>query len=154
MNMNLVIGQGMGPAKFGMSEEEIIGLFGKADEREVEDYGDGKTLTLFYDNMLTDFTFDLDEDEDGNEVFKLSSLLCSNPDCTLDNKIHFGDSEDQVIKYTRSLKAADPQVEVDQETNERILYFDDLCMVAIFDHEGLAMLQIDYWDDADEEPED
>lgn len=154
MNMNIVIGQGIGPARFGMTEQEIISLFGEPDEREIEDFGDGKRLTLFYDTMLTDFTFDLDEDEEGREAYKLSSLLCSNPESTLDSKIHFGDSEEQLYKYAKSLKAADPEIEIDQETNERMLYYDDLCMVAIFDNEGLAMLQIDYWDDADEEPED
>ncbi len=151
MNMNLVIGQGIGPAKFGATEEEIIDLFGNPDDREVEDYGNGKTLTLFYDTMMTDFTFDLDEDEDGNEVYKLSSLLCVNPDYTLDNKIHFGDSEESFVKYTRNLKAADPQIEVDAETKERFLYFDDLSLMAIFDSEGLSTLQLGYWDDEDEE---
>ncbi|MCQ2253322.1 MAG: hypothetical protein MJZ61_07720 [Bacteroidales bacterium] len=149
--MNLVIGQGIGPAKFGMTEEEIIDLFGKPDDKEVEDYGDGKTLTLFYDTMMTDFSFDTDEDENGNEVFRLSSILCVNPDYTLDNKIHFGDSEEAFVKYTRNMKAADPQIEVDQETKERILYLDDLSLMAIFDDEGLSTIQIGYWDDEDED---
>lgn len=150
--MNMVIGQGIGPAKFGMTEEEIIDLFGKADDREIENYDDdGKTLTLYYDTMETDFSFDLDEDEDGNEVFKLSSILCTNPEYTLDNKIHFGDSEEQFVKYTRNMKAGDPEVEIDKETKERILLFDDLCLMAIFDDEGLSAVQIGYWDDEDEE---
>ena len=45
----IVIGQGVGPAKFGMTEEEIIDLFGKPDEREEENYDDNpddKTPTL------------------------------------------------------------------------------------------------------------
>lgn len=151
MNMNLVIGQGIGPAKFGMMEEEIIDLFGNPDDRETEDYGEGKTLTLFYDTMMTDFSFDLDEDDNGNEVYKLSSILCVNPDYTLDNKIHFGDSEQTFIKYTHNMKAADPQVEIDNETKERILYFDDLALMAIFDDEGLSTIQIGYWDDEDED---
>lgn len=151
MNMNLVIGQGIGPAKFGMTEEEIIDLFGQPDDREEEDYGDGKTLTLFYDTMMTDFSFDIDEDEDGNDLYRLSSILCVNPDYTLDNKIKFGDSEEQLIKYTHNLKAADPQIEVDQDTKERILFFDDLSLMAIFDSEGLSTLQIGFWDDEDEE---
>lgn len=150
--MNLVIGQGIGPAKFGMTEEEIIDLFGKPDEREEEKLEEGvKESTLFYDTMMTDFTFENDEDEDGNEVFRLSSILCMNPDYTLDSKIHFGDSEAQFIKYTHNLKAADPQVETDPETKERILYFDDLSLMAIFDDEGLSTIQMGYWDDEDEE---
>ena len=112
---NIVIGQGVGPAKFGMTEEEIIDLFGKADEREVENYDDNpddKTLTLYYDTLMTDFSFDLDEDEDGNDVFKLSSILCTNPEFTLDNKIKFGDSEETLLKYTRNLKAADVDISI------------------------------------------
>ncbi len=151
MKMNLVIGQGIGPAKFLMTEEEIVDLFGNPDDREVEDYGDGKTLTLFYDTMMTDFSFELDEDENGNELYKLSSILCVNPEYTLDNKIKFGDSEEQFIKYTHNLKAADPQVEIDQETKERILYFDDLSLMAIFDDEGLSTIQIGYWEEEDED---
>lgn len=150
----LVIGQGFGPAKFGMTEDEIIDLFGKPDEREEEPYGDDpddKTLTLYYDTLMTDFSFDLDEDEDGNDVFKLSSILCTNPEYNLDNKIKFGDSEETVLKYTRNLKAADPTVEVDKETKERILMFDDLSLMAIFDEEGLSAIQIGYWDDEDTE---
>ena len=153
---NIVIGQGVGPAKFGMTEEEIIDLFGKADEREVENYDDNpddKTLTLYYDTLMTDFSFDLDEDEDGNDVFKLSSILCTNPEFTLDNKIKFGDSEETLLKYTRNLKAADPEVEVDKETKERILMFDDLSLMAIFGSEGLSAIQIGYWDDADDSDE-
>ena len=152
----LVIGQGFGPAKFGMTEDEIIDLFGKPDEREEEPYGDDpddKTLTLYYDTLMTDFSFDLDEDEEGNDVFKLSSILCTNPEYNLDNKIKFGDSEETVLKYTRNLKAADPTVEVDKETNERILIFDDLSLMAIFDSEGLSAIQIGYWDDADDSDE-
>ncbi len=150
----LVIGQGFGPAKFGMTEDEIIDLFGKPDEREEEPYGDDpddKTLTLYYDTLMTDFSFDLDEDEDGNNVFKLSSILCTNPEYNLDNKIKFGDSEETVLKYTHNLKAADPTVEVDKETQERILMFDDLSLMAIFDSEGLSAIQIGYWDDEDTE---
>ena len=150
----LVIGQGFGPAKFGMTEDEIIDLFGKADEREVENYDDNpddKTLTLYYDTLMTDFSFDLDEDEDGNDVFKLSSILCTNPEFTLDNKIKFGDSEETLLKYTRNLKAADPEVEIDKDTKERILFFDDLSLTAIFDSEGLSAIQIGYWDDEDTE---
>lgn len=151
---NIVIGQGVGPAKFGMTEAEIIDLFGKADEREVENYDDNpddKTLTLYYDTLMTDFSFDLDEDEDGNDVFKLSSILCTNPEFTLDNKIKFGDSEETLLKYTHNLKAADPEIEVDKETKERILMFDDLSLMAIFDSEGLSAIQIGYWDDEDTE---
>ena len=150
----LVIGQGFGPAKFGMTEDEIIDLFGKPDEREEEPYGDDpddKTLTLYYDTMMTDFSFDLDEDEEGNDVFKLSSILCTNPEYNLDNKIKFGDSEETVLKYTRNLKAADPVVEIDKETKERILMFDDLSLMAIFDSEGLSAIQIGYWDEEDTE---
>lgn len=150
----LVIGQGFGPAKFGMTEDEIIDLFGKPDEREEEPYGDDpddKTLTLYYDTLMTDFSFDLDEDEEGNDVFKLSSILCTNPEYNLDNKIKFGNSEETVLKYTRNLKAADPTVEVDKETKERILMFDDLSLMAIFDSEGLSAIQIGYWDEEDTE---
>ena len=62
----LVIGQGFGPARFGMTEEEITDLFGKPDEREQETFEgeDTPTLTLYYDTLQTDFSFDLDEDED------------------------------------------------------------------------------------------
>ena len=150
----LVIGQGYGPARFGMTEEEIIGLFGKPDEREVEAYDedpDDKILTLYYDAMMTDFSFDLGEDEDGNDVFKLSSVLCTNPELNLDNKIKYGDSEETLLKYTHNLKAADPTVEVDKDTQERILMFDDLSLMAIFDSEGLSAIQIGYWDDEDTE---
>ena len=148
----LVIGQGFGPAKFGMTEDEILDLFGKHDEREEESYSDDpddKTLTLYYDTLMTDFSFDLDEDEDGNDVYKLSSILCTNPNYNLDNKIKFGDSEETLLKYTRNLKAADPEVEIDKETKERILTFDDLSLMAIFDSEGLSAIQIGYWDDED-----
>lgn len=148
----MVIGQGVGPAKFGMTEEEIIGLFGNPDEREEESYDedpDLKTLTLYYDAMMTDFSFDIGEDEDGNDVYKLSSILCTSPDLKLDNKIKFGDSEETLLKYTRNLKAADPTVEVDKDTNERILMFDDLSLMAIFDDNGLSAVQIGYWDDED-----
>ena len=151
---NIVIGQGVGPAKFGMTEEEILDLFGKPDEREEEAYDEDpeyKTLTLYYDKLMTDFSFDLDEDEEGNDVFKLSSILCTNPEYTLDNKIKFGDSEETLLKYTHNLKAADPTVEVDKETKERILMFDDLSLMAIFDSEGLSAIQIGYWDDEDTE---
>jgi len=146
----IVIGQGVGPAKFGMTEEEIIDLFGKPDEREEEAYDDDpddKTLTLYYDELMTDFSFDLDEDEEGNDVFKLSSILCTNPEYTLDNKIKFGDSEETLLKYTHNLKAADPEVEIDKDTKERILFFDDLSLTAIFDNDGLSAIQIGYWED-------
>ena len=153
---NIVIGQGVGPARFGMTEQEILDLFGKPDEREEESYDDDpdlKTLTLYYDTLMTDFSFDLDEDEDGNDVYKLTTILCTNPEYTLDNKIKFGDTEESLLKYIHNLKAADPEVEVDKETKERILMFDDLNMMAIFDTDGLSAIQIGYWDDAEDTDE-
>jgi len=151
---NLVIGQGLGPIKFGMTRNEIIELIGKPDEEETEENGDDKILTMFYDNILTDFTLELFEgdDENGEDVYRLTSLLCTNPEYTLDNKIHFGDTEQQFVKYTKSLKAADADIQVDQDTKERFLYYDDLGLMAIFDEEGLSTIQLEYWDD--DEPEE
>ncbi len=151
---NLVIGQGIGPIKFGMTRDEIIEIIGKPDEEEKDNNGEDEILTMFYDKILTDFTLELFEgdDENGKDVFRLTSLLCSNPDYTLDNKIHFGDTEEQFVKYTKSLKAADADIQTDQETKERFLYYDDLGLMAIFDKEGLASIQLEYWDD--EEPEE
>lgn len=150
----IVIGQGVGPAKFGMSEEEIIDLFGEPDEREEESYDedpDDKTLTLYYDKLMTDFSFDLDEDEDGNDMYKLSSILCTNPEMTIDNKIKYGDTEEALLKYTHNLKAAEPTVEIDEETKERMLMFDDLSLMAIFEDNELTTVQIGYWEEEDTE---
>ncbi|MCQ2973686.1 MAG: hypothetical protein MJ211_02610 [Bacteroidales bacterium] len=147
MNNNIIIGQGIGPARFGMSNNEIIEFFGKPNEIEKEQNGEINSITMFYDDLLTDFVCELDEDN----IYKLTSILVSNPDYVIDNKIHFGDSEEQLIKYTKSLKAENPQIEIDQAAKEKYLYFDDLNMLAIFDQEGLATIQIGMWDDEDED---
>ena len=144
--LNIIIGQGLGPLQFGATEEEITEIFGAPDETENDK--ESNTLTMFYDGIMTDFVLEPDEDDD---TFRLSSILTSNPDYSIDNKIHFGDSEEDLIKYTKTLKAEKPETETDNETNEKYLYFDDLNLVAIFDNEGLASVQISAWDEDDEE---
>ncbi len=147
-NLNLIIGQGIGPAEFGMTIEEITELFGEPDETD-NDTEDG-TTTLFYDDILTDFVFEKNEDDD---TLRLSSILTSNTDYAIDNKIHFGDSEEAVVKFAKTLKAAQPEIEVDDSTKERYLYFDDLNMVAIFSNGGLSSVQIGAWDESEESEE-
>ena len=144
---NIIIGQGIGPANFGMTEDEIIELFGKPDE--TDDDKDSHTKTYFYDNILCDFVF---EQNPETNTYTLVSALTTNPDYAIDNKIHLGDSEQDLIKYTKTLKAEPPEIETDESTHERYLYFDDLNMIAIFDNVGLATVQIGIWDE-DEESE-
>ena len=144
--INIIIGQGLGPLQFGATEEDITDQFGAPDETENDK--ESNTLTLFYDDIMTDFVLEPDEDD---ETYRLSSILTSNPDYSIDNKIKFGDSEEALIKYTKTLKAENPETETDTETNEKYLYFDDLNLVAIFDQEGLASVQISAWDEDDEE---
>ena len=145
-NLNIIIGQGLGPLQFGATEEEIKEIFGEPDETEKET--DSNTVTLFYDDIMTDFVLEPDEDD---ETYRLSSILTSNHDYSIDNKIKFGDKEEAFIKYAKTLKAEPPETETDPETNEKFLYFDDLNLVAIFDKEGLASVQISAWDEDEEE---
>lgn len=144
--LNIIIGQGLGPLQFGATEEDIKDIFGAPDETENDK--ESNTLTLFYDGIMTDFEL---EPEEEDETYRLSSILTSNPDYSIDNKIQFGDSEEALIKYAKTLKAENPETETDTETNEKYLYFDDLNLVAIFDQEGLASVQINAWDEDDEE---
>ncbi len=144
--LNIIIGQGLGPLQFGATEEDIKELFGEPDETENDN--EAHTITMFYDNIMTDFV--LEQDEDDN-TYSLTSILTSNPDYSIDNKIQFGDTEEALIKYAKTLKAEKPETETDTETNEKYLYFDDLNLVAIFDNEGLASVQISAWDEDDEE---
>ncbi|MBO7598379.1 MAG: hypothetical protein J6T70_15175 [Bacteroidales bacterium] len=144
--LNIIIGQGLGPLQFGATEEDIKDIFGAPDETENDK--ESNTLTLFYDGIMTDFVLEPDEED---ETYRLSSILTSNPDYSIDNKIQFGDSEEALIKYAKTLKAENPETETDTETNEKYLYFDDLNLVAIFDQEGLASVQISAWDEDDEE---
>ena len=144
--LNIIIGQGLGPLQFGATEEDIKDIFGAPDETENDK--ESNTMTLFYDGIMTDFVLEPDEED---ETYRLSSILTSNPDYSIDNKIQFGDSEEALIKYAKTLKAENPETETDTETNEKYLYFDDLNLVAIFDQEGLASVQISAWDEDDEE---
>ena len=145
---NLVIGQGIGPAKFLMSDSEIAGLFGKPDEQETFEEDGSKVLTYFYDSMMTDFTFE--ETEDGG--FVLTSLLCSNPDGTVENKIKMGATEEDFMKYAKSMKASEPEVQTDSDSGEKFLYYGDLGLMAVFTDGLLSAVQLEYWDE--EEPEE
>ena len=69
----LVIGQGFGPAKFGMTEDEILDLFGKPDEREEESYSDDpddKTSSQGYMGTPSEFW-------SGEEGVKLDTMKIS-----------------------------------------------------------------------------
>ena len=79
--LNIIIGQGLGPLQFGATEEEITEIFGAPDETENDK--ESNTLTMFYDGIMTDFVLEPDEDDD---TFRLSSILTSNPDYSIDNK--------------------------------------------------------------------
>ena len=113
--LNIIIGQGLGPLQFGATEEDIKELFGEPDETENDN--EAHTITMFYDNIMTDFV--LEQDEDDN-TYSLTSILTSNPDYSIDNKIQFGDTEEALIKYAKTLKAEKPETETDTETSEKV----------------------------------
>ncbi|MBQ9214447.1 MAG: hypothetical protein IJ150_10990 [Bacteroidales bacterium] len=144
---NLVIGQGIGPIKFLMTEDEVISIIGQPDSRECETEDGEQILTLFYDKIETDFVFE--KTLEGK--FALSSLLCTSEDFTLDNKINCGVSKEDFLKYTKSLKASDPEIEKDEKSNEEFLFFEDLGLLAIFTSEKLSGIQIEYWDEQEDE---
>ena len=144
-NYNLVIGQGIGPAKFLMPVYEITGLFGKPDEKEESEEDGDKIITLYYDKMQTDFVFD--ESDDG--TFVLTSLLCTNPALVLDNRIKYGATEEEFDKYGKSLKTAPPIVETDEETGEKFVCFEEFGLMGIFTDNLLTGIQLDYWEDED-----
>ena len=133
--------------------EELDKLYEILETNSIEIIDDMADVAL--DPVTFDAKGDKDygdsEDEDGKDVYKLSSILCTNPEFNLDNKVHFGDSEEKLIKYTNSLKAADPDIQIDPDTKERILDFDDLNLLVIIGDEGINAIEIGYWDDEDTE---
>ena len=144
---NLVIGQGIGPAKFLMQEDEITALFGKPDESETSEENGEKILTLYYDKMQTDFIFE--EADDGR--FLLTSFLCTNPNLVLDNKIKFGATEEEFSKYAKALKTEASDIQTDPDTNEKFVFYEDLGLMVIFTEGKLSAVQLEYWEDEDTE---
>jgi len=94
--MKIELGVGVGPVKYGMTEEEVISIFGhpdKIEEKEyVDDDGDWYRELIYLERAIS-FTFNKNDD------YKLGTIDVSGPGYTLFGKDLFNLPIEQVKKF-------------------------------------------------------
>ncbi len=141
----LVLGQGIGQAKFGISEKDLISLFGKPDNRETDIEDGEEILSLDYDNIFATFClekFDTDE-------FILSTIIVENPEISIENKFSIGDNEETVRKAMKTFKCEEPEKEIEDE-NKFNLYYEDVSLVLFFENNQLVSISASFFIDEDD----
>lgn len=139
MDKRIIIGQGVGKIKFGMTQAQVESVMGKPDEVEEFTHDDeGKCVTLYYDDAGIDFAFESEDD------FKLSHLSVSDEDFNIENKLHVGMTLDDSIAVSKELGFGEFSVE---ETNDGVskvtLYeFDEKSLNLWFSQKVLVEMQV------------
>lgn len=141
----LILGQGIGPAKFGITEQELISAFGEPDNRE-SDIEDGEEIhSLDYDNIFATFCFEKFDTDD----FLLSTIIVENPEISIENKFTIGDNEETVRKAMKTFKCEEPELEKEDEGRFN-LYYEDVSLVLFFENNTLVSISASFFIDEDD----
>jgi len=98
MKTTIVPGVGFGDLKFGMSEEEVVGLLGKPDEIEVQEMDDDESINIYYyDNIGISMSFD------SMEEFRLVEFAFDDSRFVLENELFPGMTKELFLKHAEEL---------------------------------------------------
>jgi hypothetical protein len=147
-NYNIIPGKGVGNILLGMKMDDVEKILGKPDDKEVIEYDDGeKSCTLYYNDLMADFTFESDDD------YRLSFISVENEEFNIAGKIKVGLSKDEVIKICKSLNYSEPELENmsnEDIADQELLSYDKENLNFWFTDNTLDEIQIGpFWQDED-----
>jgi hypothetical protein len=149
--MNIVPGIGIGPIKYGISEEELISIMGNPDRIDEEEYLEGNGdwhRVLWYSPRNIHFTFDKEDD------YRLGTITVMGSGYPLLGKEIFGLPLDLVKKFvakaTREIAKLEDWTWNEEEAHE-CLQHDGLGILLWFDSGNLSEIQCSYLFEQDNE---
>jgi len=148
--MDIQIGIGIGPIRFGQEEESVTGHLGLPESREYIEFedalGDGTKVLGYYGDGLV-FNFDSDDD------FRLSTIAIREPGHTLFDTDLFGLSKLQVLTHLAGHIDEEPQEEIhaeDDAPDYLLVEYMDQSLFLWFDADTLVEIEIGYRFEEDE----
>lgn len=149
--MNIEPGIGVGPVKFGMTEDELVELLGEPSIIEQEEYIEDKGgwhRVLHYPHLHLNFTFDK---EDG---YRLGTITIEGPNVLLFDKDLFGLPKAIVISFIAGVSievASEEDFTLDEEHTLECLDYDDLGILFWFESGNLSKIECSYLFESDNE---
>jgi len=110
-NKNLIIGQGFACLEFGSSVKKTKEIFGEPSEENDEEEDGLVIKTLTYDDILTDFCFQKNLE---NNQYVLVEIISENPDFQLENGIKLGMTKQEINSKIKGF-LTEPLEEQDEE---------------------------------------
>ncbi|BDD07853.1 hypothetical protein FUAX_02850 [Fulvitalea axinellae] len=130
--MQILIGEGLGPIRFGNTRDDVRDCFGEPDEMEhTKDDELGKVESWHYDDMEISLSF---FEEDG---WELGIISVSAPEYKLKDTKMIGLTMDEAVKTANKLKLGKP---VKDEENGLVNVFDSE-LILWFEEGHLAEIQ-------------
>jgi len=127
----IILGAGLGPLRFGMSQDEVRALVGEPeeiDESEDEDEFEHQAWNYYEDDHLLSLYFDREDD------FRLSCIETDNPTLRLFGEAIHGRPLDQVRALLQRHGAAEPELETMEGGEVRLSY--EKSMIDLYFEEG------------------
>lgn len=104
---DIIIGQGLGDVKFGMSRESVISLLGEPDERDLQTLAEDEAQSEIwhYDELELSLGFDQGED------WRLISIAVSAEEYHFESKALLGKSREEVETFLADSSLADLEMD-------------------------------------------
>ena len=97
----IIIGQGLGPVKFGMTRDQVEALLGAPDEVEenvdIDEDLDEAAEAWHYDELEMSASFDMEDD------WRLGMMAISSEDATLNGKALIGLNRNQLLESLQDM---------------------------------------------------
>ncbi|BCS98952.1 hypothetical protein DSLASN_45840 [Desulfoluna limicola] len=142
--MDIQIGVGIGPIRFGQEEVSVTNHLGLPESREYIEFedalGDGTKVLGYYGDGLV-FNFDSDDD------FRLSTIAIREPGHTLYGKDLFGLGKLRVLTHLAQHidEAPEEEIHSDEDTPDYLLVeYVDQSLFLWFDSDKLVEIEIGY----------
>ena len=133
----IIIGQGLGPVKFGMTRDQVEALLGSPDEVEenvdIDEDLDEAAEAWHYDELEMSASFDMEDD------WRLGMMAISSEDATLNGKALIGLNRNQLLESLQDMGFEDLVFEdwSDEEDEDRHLVQSDAAAINFWLEEGV-----------------
>jgi hypothetical protein len=143
MKYIITLGDGLEEIKFGMFHENVTGILGSPDEKDVENEEGIDSEMWIYDDLQLTLFFE------GNDEPELVCIETNHPDTTLFGQKIFELNENEII--TMMQKSGGKELDVEDEAwGERRVSFDDAMIDFYFENGKLSTVNWSIDDDEED----
>lgn len=135
-NHTIIVGQGLGPVKFGMTRDQVRNLLGMPDEIEenvdMDEDLDEQAEAWHYDEVEASFSFDIEDD------WRLGMIATSSSEAELNGRKLIGMSRNELLESLQDMGFEDLVFEdwSDEEDPDRHLVQSDSSAINFWVEDG------------------